>query len=224
MSARFYLTGTSVVTPVITFSEVSASKTEDAGSFNVTLTLSSAADREQTVTLSAEEGGTASADDYTLTGATNGAVTLTIPANTTTVNFEVNIIDDTEDEDDEQVIFVISSASNGLEIGAQNRYTLTIVDNDTPTGIADGTKGQFSIYPNPVVGAVRLTLPERVAAQSEVNLIVYSLDGKKALSLSGTVEEVQTQLNAKSANLQNGMYIVLVQAGKEYFQTKLMKQ
>ncbi|MBC5775417.1 choice-of-anchor J domain-containing protein [Pontibacter sp. KCTC 32443] len=222
VSARFILTATA--TPAsVTFTSPSISKAEDAGSFTVSVTLSEGVGTEQTVTITPATSSTATVADYTLTGANNGAVTVTIPANSTTATFEVNITDDTETEDAEQVVFNITGASNGLEIGTAKTFTLTIEGNDAPTGIADGTKGQFSIYPNPVNSDVRFLLPERVAATAKVKMIVYSAEGRKVMNIAGTQDAVQAQLSSRVANLPAGIYMILIETGKEFFQTKMVK-
>ncbi|NDK55086.1 T9SS-dependent choice-of-anchor J family protein [Pontibacter fetidus] len=208
----------------ITFTTASISKAENAGAFNVSLTLSKAVATAQTVTIAPVAGATASAADYTLTGATNNALTVTIPANATTATFEINITDDTETEAAEQVVFEISNPSSGLVLGTAKTFTLTIEANDAPTGIADGTKGQFSVYPTLVNGGnVRLLLPERVAATAKVNMVVYSAEGKKVMNITGTQDAVQDKLNSRIANLPSGIYMILIETGKEYFQTKMVK-
>ncbi|MER2996401.1 T9SS-dependent choice-of-anchor J family protein [Pontibacter populi] len=223
VSARFMLTASPAL-PSVTFSEASTSKAEDAGSFNVSVTLSVASATEQTVTIAPMTGATATTADYTITGATNGAVTVTIPANATTVSFQVNITDDTDTEEAEQVVFEIKSASSGLEIGTAKTYTLTIEANDTPTGIADGTKGQFSVYPTLVNGGnVRLLLPERVASTAKVTMVVYSAEGRKVMNVTGTQDAVQTKLSNRVSSLPAGMYMILIETGKEFFQTKMVK-
>ncbi len=221
VSARFTLTAT----PFVTFSEASVSKTEDAGTFTVSLTVSEAIATEQTIKIAARPGATASASDYTIVGATDNVLTLTLPANETAATFEVTITDDTDTEGSEQVTFGFTSLSSGLEAGTADAFTLTIEDNDAPTGIADATKGQFSVYPTLVNnGNVSLMLPERIAATATINMVVYSIEGRKVMQVSGTQSAVQSKLNSNLPALTSGMYILLVETGKEYFQTKMVKQ
>ncbi|MBB6610878.1 choice-of-anchor J domain-containing protein [Pontibacter sp. Tf4] len=223
VSARFTVTNTTY--PVaVAFSQASVSKTEDAGTFTVSLTVAEAVATAQTVTIAPKAGATASAADYTIAGAENGTVTVTIPANATTASFDVTIVDDTETEEAELVVFEITGASNGLEIGTAKTFTLTIEANDAPTGIADGTKGQFSIYPTIVNGGnIKLQLPERVAQTAKVNMVVYSTEGRNVLSVNGTQAAAQNALNSKVATLPAGIYMVLIETGKEYFQTKMVR-
>jgi len=93
-----------------------------------------------------------------------------------------------------------------------------------PTGIADATKGQFSLYPNPVNGNdVRLLLPERIAASAKITMVVYSSEGRKVFTVTGTQKTIQTALSQHVGSLSAGIYMVLVDTGKEYFQTKMVK-
>ncbi|MEJ8802990.1 T9SS-dependent choice-of-anchor J family protein [Pontibacter sp. H249] len=340
VSARFNLSAT----PAVSFTEATATKAEDAGKYNVSLTLSEAQATEQTVTVSVLTGGSASAADYIVTGAEEGLVTVTVPANATTATFEVEITDDNLVEANEQVVFMITGKSANLIIGEESTYTLSITDNDksavnftaaaleineesgltevmleldqatvaeeqitisvtngtgvtygtdgdyttTPavdnnnivvtvpagatsvkfsvniiddetaeenevitfgiasvsnklmigrtestfaltierndvvTGIADATKGQFSVYPNPAINYVNLVLPAK-AAKGNIGLSVWSIDGRRVFETTGNLDAVNQNLNSKVSNLANGVYIIKVQAGKEVYQTRLMK-
>ncbi|TPE43648.1 Ig-like domain-containing protein [Pontibacter mangrovi] len=97
-------------------------------------------------------------------------------------------------------------------------------EEETPTGIADATKGQFSVYPNPVEQYVRLALPARVKGFQNVALVAYGLDGRALLAAKGSLEQVGQVLNAKAATLKQGMYILKVEAGKEVFVTRMLKK
>ncbi|MDX5421834.1 MAG: hypothetical protein LPK14_06245, partial [Hymenobacteraceae bacterium] len=222
VSARFDLSAT----PAVTFSEASVTKAEDAVKFNVNLTLSAAPAAPQTVYISVQEGATASAEDYTTAPAANeGVITLTVPVGATSAAFEVQLADDTQKEEDEAVTFLIYSTSADLGVGEQRTFTLTIEDNDqTPTGIADATKGQFSVFPNPVQDFVRLSLPDRVSAFPNISLVAYGLDGRMLFSARGSLEGVQQVLNGEVASLKHGLYILKIEAGKEVFVTRMLKK
>ncbi|ARS36312.1 T9SS-dependent choice-of-anchor J family protein [Pontibacter actiniarum] len=220
--ARFNISGT----PVVSFTEAAVTKVEDAVKFNVNLTLSAAQATAQTVVIKVQEGANATAEDYTTApAASEGAITLTIPAGVTSAAFEVQLVDDTQKEEQEQVQFYIYNAGAEVAVGEQRTFTLTIEDNDaTPTGIADATKGQFRVYPNPVQDYVRLSLPERVATLQNVNLVVYSLEGRMLFSANGSLQGVQQVLNSQVASLQQGLYVLKVNAGKEVFVSRMLKK
>lgn len=212
----------------VTFATATKAVSEDAGVTEVTLSLDKAPVAEQQITIAVTNGTGVTygaTGDYTTTPAVaDGKLVVTVPAGATSVKFNITVNDDTETEQAEQVTFEISSVSNALAIGTAKTFTLTIEANDAPTGIADGTKGQFSVYPTIVNGGnVRLLLPERVAPSAKVNMVVYSTDGKKVLTTTGTQSAVQTALNNKVNAMPTGIYIILIETGKEYFQTKMVK-
>ncbi|MBC5993572.1 T9SS type A sorting domain-containing protein [Pontibacter cellulosilyticus] len=110
--------------------------------------------------------------------------------------------------------------SDGLY--AIDDFTLTLTA-ATTTGIADATKGMFSIYPNPMQSQnVRLSLPGHIGSQ-KVSLTVWSVEGKELFKATGSQAQVQESLNSKMASLSKGMFFVNVTAGKEVYQTKLLK-
>jgi endonuclease/exonuclease/phosphatase family metal-dependent hydrolase len=213
----------------VTFAVATKEVKEDAGTTEVTLSLDKAPVVAQQITIAVTNGtgvtyGTTG--DYTTSPeVANGNLVVTVPAGATSVKFNVTVNDDTDTEGAEQVAFNITSVSNGLAIGTAKTYTLTIEANDTPTGIADGTKGQFSVYPTIVNGGnVRLLLPERVASTAKVTMVVYSTEGRKVMNVTGTQSEVQTKLNDQVSNLSAGIYMILIETGKEFFQTKMVKK
>lgn len=222
VSARFNLSAG----PVVTFTEATATKAEGSEKFNVNLTVSAAQATEQTVMVSVVAGGTATADDYTLTGAENGIVTITIPANATTASFELLVNDDSTYEPSEELILQITGKSTGLAIGTNNTYTLTITDNDNTTGIADATKGQFSVYPNPITAKdyLRLSLPERVTKLQNISLAFMDINGRVIFAANGSQQNIQQVLNTEATKLRDGMYILKIKAGKEVFVTRMLKK
>ncbi|WP_162427425.1 Calx-beta domain-containing protein [Pontibacter pudoricolor] len=213
----------------VTFAVATKEVKEDAGTTEVTLSLDKAPVAAQQVTIAVTNGTGvtygATGDYTTAPEVTNGNLVVTVPAGATSVKFNVTVNDDTDTEGAEQVSFNIASVSDGLAIGTANTYTLTIEANDTPTGIADGTKGQFSVYPTIVNGGnVRLMLPERVASTAKVTMVVYSTEGRKVMNVTGTQSEIQTKLNNQVSNLSSGIYMILIETGKEFFQTKMVKK
>ncbi|GAB3821290.1 hypothetical protein GCM10028895_23150 [Pontibacter rugosus] len=212
-------------TPVVTFAEASVTKKEGEAAYEVNLTLSEAQAKEQTVLITLVDGATASQDDYAVVPAmANNSISLTIPANTTKAVFSLSALSDTNKETDEQVSFVISKVGTGLGIGEGRTFTFTIQDNTAPTGIADATKGQFSVYPNPVQDYVRLSLPERVAKQQNVNLVVYGIDGRMLFSATGSQQNVEQVLSKEVSSLKKGLYLLKIEAGKEVYISRMLKK
>ncbi|MFT2009038.1 T9SS-dependent choice-of-anchor J family protein [Pontibacter sp. 13R65] len=225
LSARFTFTNT----PTVSFTTATATATEgEAVPTAVTLTLSEAQQKDHTVTLALNsETSTANGADFTTSPAlASGKVTVTVPANETSLKFDVTVVDDAQTEGEEVANFFIERVSTDLGIlVANSTFTLTIIDNNV-TSTAEAAKGMFQVYPNPAAGnqELRFSLPEHVAALPKVSLSVWSVDGRKVFEAAGSQESVQKSLNAKLANTPNGMFIIKVEAGKELFQAKVMKQ
>ncbi|MFD2245942.1 T9SS-dependent choice-of-anchor J family protein [Pontibacter ruber] len=221
VSARFSFTGT----PAVTFSEAYVAKAEDAGTFSVNLTLSEPQAKPHTVYFTVEENATATAADYsTVPAAANNVFMVTIPANATTTSFDVTLVDDKLVEPTEQVTFSINGVSTDLGIGAARNFTLAIRENDIPVGVANGQELAFRVYPNPTRGNnANLMLPETISTLETISLTVLTSEGNKLFELTGDQQSVQEQLNARTATLRNGMYILKMVAGNEVYQTRMVK-
>lgn len=106
---------------------------EDAGSFDIPLTYQqTAADANHTVQLLLDNGDAADVDNF---------MPLTATFNSLTEKFTVNITDDALVEGTEVLTFVLANATNGLVIGADSTFTLTITDNDYPYYSIDLLRG-----------------------------------------------------------------------------------
>lgn len=117
-----------------------------------------------------------------------------------------------------------STTSDHLPVMARFQLVTNDPEQETPTGIADATKGQFKVYPNPVQNFVRLSLPERVRGFQNIALVAYGIDGRVLFTANGSQEGVQQVLNAEAATLKQGMYILKIEAGKEVFVTRMLKK
>jgi len=84
------------------------------------------------VTITAAPGaGFVLGTDATVTPALSGTtVTLPVSAMADTISFAVNILDDSNIEGNENLVFTLTSASTSLTIGSPSTYTFTIADND----------------------------------------------------------------------------------------------
>lgn len=124
--------GTSTA-PVVSFGAASATVAENAGVIQIPVRLSAASSQAVTVQVAvATPGGTAtSPSDYTFT-----TQTLTFPANSTaTQNATLTIVDDAAVESAETIILTLQNPlPAGAVTAATGSYTITITDNDTPTG------------------------------------------------------------------------------------------
>ncbi|MBD1396807.1 choice-of-anchor J domain-containing protein [Pontibacter sp. JH31] len=222
VSARFSFN----TTPAVSFSEATVTKTEGNAPFDVNLSVSVAQPKAHTVYLTVKDGATATAVDYTIApAAANNVIAVTVPAYTSTATFNMSIVDDKLTEPTEQVTFYINSVTTDLGMATAARsFTLAIRDNDFPEGKANGQDLAFRLYPNPTQGAfVNISLPEEVTVMDEMTLVLRSANGTLLHELNGNLNSVQQQLNAKVADLRNGMYYVQVQVRGKVYQTKLVR-
>lgn len=114
--------------PLDTFVELTSNSitvNEGDGSFDINLDYQqNATNPNHTVDLILVSGNAADIDNFT---------TMTATFSTITQKFTVNITDDLLIENDEVFTFALANATNGLFIGPDSIFTLTIIDNDIPT-------------------------------------------------------------------------------------------
>ena len=114
--------------PGVQFASASSSTTEDAGTHNVTVNLSTGAPAGG-LTLGYSVSGTATAgsgNDFTI----QNSGTLSVSAGVTTATIPVAINDDSTNENDETVILTLTGGT-GYTLGNPKAHTLTITDNDS---------------------------------------------------------------------------------------------
>ncbi len=111
--------------PALTFAAASASVDEAAGTYPISVTLS--ASSSTVPTLSYTLSGTATqGTDYTIPSS------VTLPANATSAQIPIVIVNDQEEESDETILVTLVSSS-GYTLGSITAFTLTITDNDGTT-------------------------------------------------------------------------------------------
>ncbi|SHH25993.1 Endonuclease/Exonuclease/phosphatase family protein [Chryseolinea serpens] len=118
--------------PEVNFVQQSISASEKtAATYTVSLTLSEPLQAPQTITLAV--GGTAvyGKDFTTQPAASQGKLTVQVPAHTLQTTFIVTVINDREDELDETAVFTLLNAG-GVERGSRGVFTLTVQDDDIP--------------------------------------------------------------------------------------------
>lgn len=125
----------------IQFSVPSVSVSEPITTASVLLVLDTT--HFEPVTVSYTVSGTASSgSDYT--SLSSGVVT--IPAGQTTTSIPFAIIDDGDREPNETIVLTLSSPTSAV-LGANDTYTYTILDNDTPTAPAQTGGGASTGVP-----------------------------------------------------------------------------
>ena len=116
------------VLPVVRFAAASATVAENAGSATIRVRRTGDVSGASTVSLRASGGTATAGSDYTF-----ATQTVTFAANDTSKSVLVTILNDTAAEPSETVVIDIESPS-GAVAGAPSSFTLTLTDDDAPSG------------------------------------------------------------------------------------------
>ncbi|MBC6697888.1 Calx-beta domain-containing protein [Hymenobacter puniceus] len=131
-------------TPTIEFGAAAVTVAENVGVVQIPVRLSTASTQAVTVqvVLATPAGTATSPSDYTYT-----TQTLTFPANSTAPqNATLTIVDDAVAESSETVIVRLQNAlPAGAATASADSYTITITDNDTPTGPTVSTVAALTV-------------------------------------------------------------------------------
>jgi hypothetical protein len=113
--------------PTVTFASAAQSVSESVGTVTVSVNLTNSDANAIEVEVVLGASGTATlGDDFNFT-----PVTLTFPGGAnSTQTFTLDIIDDTDTEPTETIVFELTNPTNGAVIGANGTFTLSILDND----------------------------------------------------------------------------------------------
>lgn len=127
-----------ITTPTANFALTSQTVAETAGTITVNILVNPTASTAETIDLQTVQGVNFTSGDATITPApTSGMFQLAVPANTDTVSFDINVIDDAIMEGNETLYVNMSSVSSGLLLGANASYSLIIQANDRPIPTRD---------------------------------------------------------------------------------------
>ena len=128
----------------------------------------------------------------------------------------VHILDDTIVEPNEQINFDLVDPTNGARLGI-SAYTLTIIDNDSPSSGIDETDltNGIKLYPNPVTNTFFL--------ETEIDLssvVITDLTGNAVLELYEIyIGKTPVDVSVLSA----GMYLINVRSSEGVFSKRLVK-
>ncbi len=98
------------------------------------------------------------------------------------------------------------------------RFSLT----QTPLAVRNATAtAALNLYPNPVTNSVRFEVAE---TGQNLHLSVYTTTGRLVLQGTGSVEQLNQQLNKRVAGLSNGLYVVRVVGAQQAYVSRFQKQ
>ncbi len=128
----------------------------------------------------------------------------------------VQLKDDTIDEPNEQINFNITQVTAGTNI-AIAAYTLTIIDNDSPTGISEvDWSERISTYPNPASGTMFIETRNKVE-----EVTITGITGNVWFRWEN-LPAGKNQIDISS--LQPGMYFISSTANSFRFSKRFIKQ
>jgi hypothetical protein len=136
------VSGYSYVRPVVTFSPNTLSVAENAGSANLTVTLSHSAGVETRVSYNVVGGNASGGVDYSLDSGV-----LVFAQGEISKNIPVALFNDAIDEFDETVEIILSNEENVdlVDLGEQKDHTLTILDDDLEPTVGLAALGEDSV-------------------------------------------------------------------------------
>lgn len=136
--------------PTVAFVVDSDTKEENAGSVNTNIIVSESADCTVSITAT---GTAVNGLDYSVT---LPATINFVEGGATVESLVANIIDDTEIESDETIIFTLEVTGGTCVAGAITTHAITITDNDF-SGINGTSAPAISITPNPVTEFITIS-------------------------------------------------------------------
>jgi len=206
-----------------------ASVSENAGLYQVNLTLDQAPVVAQTIVISLTNAngavyGTDKGQYTTKPAAVNNQITLVIPAGQTTASFTVVINNYTKTQANKTINFQIAQVSTGLVSGITPAFTLTIQDASNPEVKGPSSTESITIAPNPSHAEVTLIFENSaVNTATDLNLSLWNSQGYNILTVKGNLTTITQKLNQKLTQVQKGIYVLKVVSGSTLYQTKLIR-
>ena len=185
---------------------------ETAGQVQVKVTLSTFATDTVKATITLAPGSATKGVDFLF----NDTTIVFPPLSSDTQAVWVTILDDNLDEINEQVNFLLSNPSAGVQLGI-TAYTLTITDDDLPTTISTlNLNNAVRIYPNPVQYSLQLKTTEPLQ-----DVLLTDLLGNVVMNL-GEVNSGVKSLDVSA--LPPGMYFLTAKADNKSLTKRFVKQ
>ncbi|OPY28919.1 MAG: Calx-beta domain protein [Methanocella sp. PtaU1.Bin125] len=158
--------------PTLRFAAATYTVAENAGAATVTVNLTGSTALPVSVNYSVTGGNATAGTDYT-----GGAGTLTFAPGTTTASFNVNILNDAMDENDETIVFTLSNPKNA-STGTPASTTITITDNDAQPTLRFAA-ATYTVAENAGAATITVSLSGSTSKPVSVN---YSVSGGSAIA------------------------------------------
>ena len=165
--------------PAVEFSSATATATESDATKSVTLSISAVSEKDVKVTLTDGGTGTATAtDDYTVT-----LEEKTISAGTSTLSFDVTLVDDAEDENAETIILGLTGNTNA-GWGDNTTQTITLADSD-PIPSVYFTDADGAVTVQEIDGSYSISVSLNYKSYQDV-IVAYAVSASSSAVGSGT--------------------------------------
>lgn len=200
-------------TLTFSFNGAGFSYVEDSTPVQVKVTISSPVDTATHVLVSLAPGNATRGADYTFSADT----LLFLPGVIDTQSFWITIIDDAIIEPNEQINFNLTSLTPNARLGI-SAYTLTIIDNDSPTAINDYNLllAGLKLYPNPASAALT------IETQNDLEeVVITDMTGKTLLAI-GQLNRGKSIVDI--AGLESGMYLISIKNQSGVYSKRFIKQ
>jgi hypothetical protein len=196
----------------VSFNGAGFSYVEDTNMVQVKVTISSPVVDTTTVVVALDAFNSATKNvDYTFVTDT----LVFLPNTNDTLSVWVSIIDDAIIEPNEQINFNLVDATNGARLGI-SAYTLTIIDDDAPSGIEEADAAGIKMYPNPVLSSLIISTESDL-----LNVEVIDVVGNVVLPV-GKLYAGNNTIDVSS--LAAGMYFIAVRNADNMFSKRFVKQ
>lgn len=116
---------------------------------------------------------------------------------------------------------VAGLVSNYANTTSDHYPVLTRFSFAQPTATSGARTAQLALYPNPVSKSIRVEVPER---SQRLQLEVRTADGRLVVSSTGSLEQLNQQLNAKVGGLRSGVYLVRIVGEQQTYVERFVKQ
>jgi hypothetical protein len=189
----------------LSFTQATQSAQESAGTVMVKLNITPKAQTNGKVVLRRVNGVNTTSTDYTNSPAfVNDSLVLNINANDSTIGFNMNIVDDSQDELNETVTYQILSATNGFSLASPNSLIFTILDNDTTLPVRTANFALSNLNAKEDTGNVNVKINLNGALSGAGQIV---LKANKGLGLSNEDFSTTPTLSSNDSliiNLANG--------------------
>ncbi|MBC8153907.1 MAG: choice-of-anchor I family protein [Bacteroidetes bacterium] len=212
--------------PTVAFSAASQSVSEAAGTVSLTLAVTSPGSTTGSVQLTIGSGSAQNGADFTLAGA---PVTITVPANATSVVYSFPVINDTDPEADEYLTLRLQNAV-GIQIGAVNSQLILLLDNDklAPVGDASLALQLLTTYRNPSAGSSEIVAYDKVSKRlfiansvaNRIDIVNFANPSAPVATSSISVSALGGSINSVAVN--NGILAVAIENADKVLNGKIV--